>query len=106
MNRERPGPEVPVPVLTEVIGAEMPAPTIAALSVAAAPAGPPPEAVLARVQAKVAALLEQRLRESLAVALAQATEAAFEQTRAEVGVSLRAWVAEAVAQEMLPPTQS
>jgi len=104
MNRERPGPEVPVPVLTEVIGAEMPAPTIAALSVAAA--GPPPEAVLARVQAKVAALLEQRLRESLAVALAQATEAAFEQTRAEVGVSLRAWVAEAVAQEMLPPTQS
>jgi hypothetical protein len=104
MNRERPGPEVPVPVLTEVIGGERSAPATAAPPPAAAAA--PTEAVLARVQARVAALLEQRLRESLAAALAQATDTAFEQTRTEVGASLRIWVAEAVAQEMLPPSES
>ena len=91
MSRERPSPGVPVPTLTEVIGAGAPA----------APAGElQHRAVLARVEARVATLFEQRLREALAASVPPAVERAIEQTRAEAGAALHEWVAEAVAQEL------
>ena len=91
MNREPPGPGVPVPTLTEVIAAGAPAAPVEAVL--------QPE-VLAQVEARLAALFEQRLREALAASVPPAVERAIEQTRAEAGAALHEWVAEAVAQEL------
>jgi hypothetical protein len=56
--------------------------------------------VLANVQRQVDLLLEQRLREALAPALARLTDALLRETRGELASTLRDIVARAVAQEL------
>ena len=87
-----------VPTLTEVIGHEA----------AAAQAPPPPtsseqelvQRILANVQRQVDLMLEQRLREAMAPALARLTDALLRETRGELASTLRDIVARAVAQEL------
>jgi hypothetical protein len=56
--------------------------------------------VLADLQRELDPLLEQRVRELLAPALARATEAMAQQLRDELAVAMREMVAHAVAQEL------
>lgn len=94
------GPPSPgrVPTLTEVIGPQ-PSP----VTPPAALTGSEHELVhrvLANVQRQVDLLLEQRLREALAPALARLTDALLRETRGELASTLRDIVARAVAQEL------
>ena len=59
------------------------------------------ERVLADLQRQVDLMLEYRLREVLAPALARATESLVRDARAELASTLREMVARAVAQELL-----
>jgi hypothetical protein len=94
------GPPSPgrVPTLTEVIG-----PPPSPVTPPAALTGSEHELVqrvLANVQRQVDLLLEQRLREALAPALARLTDALLRETRGELASTLRDIVARAVAQEL------
>jgi len=87
-----------LPTLTEVIGPTAPAPK---------PVSPPQlgeqelvQRVLANVQRQVDAMLEQRMREALAPALARLTDALLREARTELASGLRDIVARAVAQEL------
>jgi hypothetical protein len=127
-RRERPGPAVPVPTLTEVIepgdGVEVhPGPGAEAALLAAPPPSPAPtvlDAVLGRIQPEIERLFEQRLREALEPALTRAAgqligplvasavqtavdaavEQAVVQTRSELIRMLHERVGDAMAQEM------
>jgi hypothetical protein len=95
MNAGAPPPGK-VPTLTEVIGQE-------AASQALAPSPSEQELVqrvLANVQRQVDLMLEQRLREAMAPALARLTDALLRETRGELASTLRDIVARAVAQEL------
>ena len=84
---------VTLPTLTEVV------------DVAAPVRAPPSEdelrrAILADIQRQVDLMLEVRLREALAPALARLTDALVRDARGELASSLRDIVARAVAQEL------
>ncbi|WP_280150377.1 hypothetical protein [Piscinibacter sp. XHJ-5] len=86
-----------VPTLTEVIRHE------ASVAQAAPPTSAEQELVqrvLANVQRQVDLMLEQRLREAMAPALARLTDALLRETRTELASTLRDMVARAVAQEL------
>ena len=106
-----------LPKLTEVIDVASPdpaaasaqgAPAIAARLAAAraAQAAPPAseddlnQRILADVQRQVEVMLETRMREALAPALARLTDALVREARAELASTLRDVVARAVAQEI------
>lgn len=87
-----------VPTLTEVIGTQ-----VSALTPPTPPAAGEQELVqrvLANVQRQVDLMLEQRLREAMAPALARLTDALLRETRGELASTLRDIVARAVAQEL------
>ena len=90
-----PPPPKKVPTLTEIVGqaVDTPAP------------GPLDEQeltrrVLGNVQRQIDLLLEQRLREAMAPALARLTDALLRETRSELASALRDIVSRAVAQEL------
>lgn len=101
-----------LPKLTEVIDvaradAAAQAQTVAArLAAARASQAPPPtedeltQRILADVQRQVEVMLETRMREALAPALARLTDALVREARAELASTLRDVVARAVAQEI------
>ena len=95
-----PPPPRRVPTLTEVVKTEPPAGVEPV-----APASPSAEEqlvqrVLGDVQRQVDLMLEQRLREALAPALARLTDALLRETRRELASTLQDLVARAVAQEL------
>jgi hypothetical protein len=91
-----PQPPGNLPTLTEVVGAPA----------TSAPAALPPneqelvQRVLVNVQRQIDLMLEQRLREAMAPALARLTDALLRETRGELASTLRDLVARAVAQEL------
>ena len=98
-----PPPPRRVPTLTEVVKTEPPVAPAGVEPVA--PATPSAEEqivqrVLADVQRQVDLMLEQRLREALAPALARLTDALLRETRRELASTLQDLVARAVAQEL------
>ena len=121
MNGSRSQPPQRVPTLTEVVDpprsppaalppadapGEAPSPAVAEV----APARTEPHAVdesqliekiLADLQRQIELMLEYRLREVLAPALARATESLVRDARVELASTLRDMVARAVAQELL-----
>ena len=125
MNGSRSQPPQRVPTLTEVVDpprsplaapppadppAEAPTPPTQEATVALAPARIEPhsideaqlvEKILADLQRQIELMLEYRLREVLAPALARATESLVRDARVELASTLRDMVARAVAQELL-----
>ena len=96
MNEMAAAPPV-LPTLTEVVDVTPPIP----------PAPPPPpsvdelrKAILADIQHQVDQMLEVRLREALAPAIARLTDALVREARGELASSLRDIVSRAVAQEL------
>ncbi len=101
-----------LPKLTEVVDvakadAAAQAQSVAArLAAARASQSPPPseddltQRILADVQRQVEVMLETRMREALAPALARLTDALVREARAELASTLRDVVARAVAQEI------
>jgi ubiquinone biosynthesis protein UbiJ len=96
-----------VPTLTEVV---RPAPGSVAAAAARHLASSGPLAidqaaivaqVLAALQAQIEPALDARLRAALAPALARAAEQVVHEARRELARSLQAWVADAVAQELM-----
>jgi hypothetical protein len=127
MNSGRPPVPHRVPTLTEVVEAPLPAPAAFVASDESVPLEPPQqprpqqggpdgaaparpavapsedqliERVLADLQRQVELMLEYRMREVLAPALARATESLVRDARIELASTLRDMVARAVAQEM------
>jgi hypothetical protein len=105
-----------LPTLTEVLelgrasAAETPteaasSPTDAAPAVdfGAATVGDPVAQVLALLEPRIGLLLETRLREALAPALARAADGLIRDVRAELAPTLRSLVEEAVAQALRQP---
>ncbi|URI06662.1 hypothetical protein MW290_12215 [Aquincola tertiaricarbonis] len=100
-----------LPTLTEVVRVEptpMPSLPEPPLLDAVLDAGHPPppdeqhltQRVLADVQRQIDLMLEYRLREALAPAMARLTEALVHEARSELASTLRDVVARAVAQEL------
>ena len=113
MNQVRPGPQSvqSLPTLTEVI--ELPARTIQAGVEASAPQAPPSagetlpldeDLIVQRVLAEIALhadlMLEHRLRESIAPALARFADGLIDDLRQELATTLRDVIARAVNQEL------
>lgn len=80
--------------------------SVAAIAAVAPPPAAPideervAERILADVQRQVGVMLEHRIRETLAPALARLTEAVVQEARVELASALRDMVARAVAQEL------
>jgi hypothetical protein len=101
-----------LPKLTEIIevakgdaGAQAQAVAARLAAARAAQSAPPSEddlnqRILAEVQRQVDVMLETRMREALAPALARLTDALVREARAELASTLRDVVARAVAQEL------
>jgi hypothetical protein len=99
----------PVPTLTELAPGEPgsdPAATWVPLTVGAAPAALPAQPawlvqqVLNGVQQQLDWMLEARLREAMAPALARAVQAVIDESREPLAAALRELVERAVAQEI------
>jgi hypothetical protein len=102
-----------LPTLTEVLelgretAAGWPAPAALVALPAARPASTPADELVAQVlgllEPRVGALLEARLREALAPALARAADGLIRDVRAELAPTLSSLVEEAVAQALRQP---
>ena len=99
--KARPAPELldRLPVLTQVVRPSAGESPAAAGRDAAAPPQALEEAVLGRVTRQLDLLLEARLREAVAPALARAADGLVRELREQLAADLRGMVAEALAQE-------
>ena len=99
MNGARPSPGN-LPTLTEVVG--LGGGTAASVASPPAPTSEQdvPPRVLANVQRQIDLMLEQRLREATAPALARLTDTLLREVRSELASALRDIVSRAVAQEL------
>lgn len=101
-------PRSALPTLTEIVrvdpAADAPLPEPPLLDAVISPGLPNEhqltQRVLADVQRQIDLMLEYRLRESLAPAMARLTEALVHEARSELATTLRDVVARAVAQEL------